>query len=129
MKSLIFKVVSYILFSYVIYLGIVYANKDAKFIKLSDLQNDKDWFYFALLFFLPVFIDILIIGLPMSYGLDKITKSAGRYIFYLLFIALFVLEFIVGNWIYGTQASILKIGISLILFLILGLGAFKIILI
>ncbi len=120
MKNLIFKVVGYILLSYIIYLGVVYAtNKDAKFIKPSDLENGKDWFYFAWLFGLPVFINILIIGLPMAYGLDKITTSANRYIFYLFFVGLFVLEFIVGNWMYGTQASILKVGISLMLFLIL----------
>ena len=119
MNNLIIKVAGYIALRYLFFLASVYATgKDARFVKSSDLKNGEDFFYFFWLFGVPVLIDFIIIGLPLTYGLARVNNS-NKFMFYLLFAGLFLIEFIVGNWMYGSQSAIIKVGISLFLFLIL----------
>ncbi|OQP39966.1 hypothetical protein A4H97_17265 [Niastella yeongjuensis] len=121
MRNLTTKVAGYIFLRYVLYLTVVYAtNKDARFVKSSDLRSGEDWFYFIWLFGIPVLIEMIVIGPPLFYGLKKISTAGNRFVFYLLFIGLFAIEFLISNWVYGSQSSaVLKVCISVLLFLIL----------
>lgn len=114
------KVTSYILLRYVLFFVVLHStNKDVKFVKLSDLKNGEDWFYFVWLFFIPVIIEAIVFGLPMSFGLNKMAEPNNKLIFYLLFVVLFLLEFFLANWLYGTSSAFLKVCVSLVLFLVL----------
>jgi len=94
---------------------VYFIEKDAKMVRLSDLKNKEDLFYFFWLFGIPVIVEIIIIGLPLSYGLEGKTRTGSGW-YYLLFLMLFVIEFAFASWIYGVDSSIVKVLISLILF-------------
>lgn len=117
MGNVIIKIAGYIFLRYVSFLAVLYAtDKSVKKTQWTDLQKGEDWFMFLWLFGLPVLLEFLIIGLPMGYGLNKMSNSNKVYI-YVLFLVLFVLEFLFANWIYGTQSAFIKTGISIMLFL------------
>jgi len=119
MWSIIFKVFGYIFFRHIAFFVVLYTtDKAVKMVQSSDLRNREDWFMFLWLFGLPVLLEFLIIGLPMGYGLNKLSNSNRVYI-YVLFLVLFVVEFLFSNWIYGTQSAFIKTGISVVLFLVL----------
>lgn len=118
MGNLIMKVIGYIFLRYFVFLGALYSiSKDAKGVKWSDLRNGEDWFYFSWLFLIPVVVEIVLLGLPISYGLDKVASSTNKVAFYFLFVGLFVVEFFISNWMYGMSSSFYKVGISIVLFL------------
>lgn len=119
MGKLIMKVIGYVFLRYLVFLGILYlTNKNAKMVKWSDLKNGEDWFYFFWLFFIPVIAEAVLLGLPMAYDLGKIPNSTNKFPLYLLLIGLFVIEFFIADWLYGTPSSYWKISISLVLFLL-----------
>lgn len=117
MGNVIYKILGYIFFRYLAFFIILVFFRDVKW-NWSNLKNGEDWFYFGWLFFVPVIIEIIVFGLPMGYGLNKLSNSNKIYI-YALFLVLFVIEFLFANWIYGTQSAFIKTGISILLFLIL----------
>jgi hypothetical protein len=119
LKKIIFKVARYIILRYFIYLVALYLiNTDAKFVKLSDLKNGNDFFYCFWLFGVPVLLDFVINGLPMAYVIYKISHL-NSFCFYLLIALLFIIEFSLGNWIYGYHSAMIKITVSSILFVVL----------
>lgn len=119
MGNILLKVAGYILFRYFAFFVVLYTtDNNVKMVQPSDLRNKEDWFMFLWLFGLPVLLEFLIIGLPMGYGLNKLSNSNKIYI-YILFLVLFVIEFLFANWIYGTQSAFIKTGISVVLFLLL----------
>lgn len=119
MWSVILKVFGYIFFRYIAFFVVLYTtDKSVKMVQSSDLRNREDWFMFLWLFGLPILLEFLIIGLPMGYGLNKLSNSNKFYI-YVLFLVLFVIEFLFANWIYGTHSAFIKTGIGVILFLVL----------
>lgn len=119
MWNVILKVFGYIFFRYFAFFIVLYTtDKTVKIVQSSDLRNREDWFMFLWLFGLPVLLECLIIGLPMGYGLNKLSNSNKAYI-YALFLVLFVIEFLFANWIYGTQSAFIKTSISIVLFLVL----------
>ncbi|EFK60117.1 hypothetical protein ACFU8T_20565 [Sphingobacterium spiritivorum] len=110
-----FKVLVYILvLNIVFYLVYYITNEEAKSIKLSDLRNAEDWFLFIWLFGIPVLLDFLIVGLPISYGFSKYQLSRKTYV--LLFFALIV-EFLLTSLLYGNEPALTKVGLSIILFI------------
>lgn len=116
MGNILLKVTGYILFRYFAFFATLYAtDKNVKIVQWSDLRKEEDWFMFLWLFGFPVLLEFLIIGLPMSYGLNKLSNSNKLYI---LLLVLFMIEFLFANWIYGTQSAFIKIGISIVLFLV-----------
>lgn len=117
MGNVIYKILGYILVRYIIFFIILVFYKNVKW-NWSNLKGGEDWFYFGWLFFVPVIIEIFVFGLPMGYGLNKLSNSNKGYI-YVLFLVLFVIEFLFTNWLYGTQSAFIKTGISVVLFLIL----------
>lgn len=119
MWNVILKVFGYLFFRYFAFFIVLYTiDKTVKIVQSSDLRNREDWFMFLWLFGLPVLLECLIIGLPMGYGLNKLSNSNKAYI-YALFLVLFVIEFLFANWIYGTQSAFIKTSISIVLFLVL----------
>lgn len=119
MRNFIVKVFGYVFLRSLLFLGMFHSvNKSAKMVKWSDLQNREDWFYFFWLFMIPIIAEVILLGLPMAYGLGKMPNSINKFPLYLLFIGLFMIEFIVANWLYGTPASYWKISISLVLLLL-----------
>lgn len=118
MRSILSKVFSYVIFRYFIFFVFInITDKNVKMINCSDLKTAEDWFMFLWLFGFPVLFEFITIGLPMSYGLSKFSKSNKIYI-YVLFLVLFMIEFLFANWIYGTPFAFTKIGISIVLFFI-----------
>ena len=119
MWSVILKVFGYIFFRYLAFFATLYVtDKNVKMVQWTDLRKGEDWFMFLWLFGLPILLEFLIIGLPMGYGLNKLSNSNKIYI-YVLFFVLFAIEFLFANWIYGTQSAFIKTGISVVLFLVL----------
>jgi len=114
---MIIKIAGYIFLRYVTFFIILVNTKKLSW-NWSNLKKEEDWFMFLWLFGLPVLLEFLVIGLPMNFGLNKLTNT-NKISIYTLFIILFVIEFLFANWIYGTQSAVIKIGISIVLFLIL----------
>jgi len=120
MRSGILKIFGYIFFRYLAFFATLYiTDKNVKMVQWSDLRKGEDWFMLLWLFGLPVLFEFLIIGLPMSYGLNKLPNVSNKTFVYILILILFVIEFLFANWIYGTQSAFIKVGISIILFLVL----------
>ena len=120
MGNLIFMVIGYIFLRFVIFYAMLFLiDKNMKLLKSSDLESGEDWLYFLWLFFVPTAIEAILLSFPFSFGLRKIYISHNKLFFYFLFIALFIVEFILSNWLYGTQSAVIKIIISLLLFLLL----------
>lgn len=120
MKNLIGKVIGYIFIRYcVFYISIFFISKKVKGLKASDLQTREDWFMAAWLFLLPVVIEGLLLFYPFSFGLDKITQGSNKLLFYLLFLGLFIIEFVLYNNAFGILYPFVKVGISLLLFILL----------
>lgn len=108
----------YVFLRYLLFLIAIYIfYKEAKFVSWSDMRNNEDWFYFFWLFGIPVIIEIIIVGVPLAFGLSRVTNSNSKW-YYLLFLLLFAVEFTFANYLYGIQYSILKISISLVLFFV-----------
>ena len=125
MWKLFSKTTIYIFLRYLLFLIAIYVfNKEASFISWSDLRNNEDWFYFFWLFGIPIILEIIIVGIPLTFGLSRVTNSNGKW-YYLLFLLLFAVEFAFANYLYGIQSSILKIGPSLVLFFIFFWGALR----
>lgn len=118
MGKLTVKVIGYILLRYIIFFGILYSSKTAKMVKWSDLQKGADWFMFFWLFFVPIIGEIVIIGIPMAYDLSKISTSTNKFLLYSILVALFVVEFLIADWLYGIPASYWKLSVSITLFLL-----------
>ncbi len=113
------KIWRYIFLRYVISFVVLYStNKSLTKIEWSDLQRGEDWFMFFWLFITPVIIELIIIGIPMTYGLTKLTNSNKVYI-YLLFIVLFTIEFLFTSWIFAMNFVVIKLIISVLLFILL----------
>lgn len=118
MWILFIRTAGYIFLRYLFFLIAIYIfNKESKFISWADLQNSDDWFYFFWLFFIPMIIEIIIIGIPLAFGLNRVISSNGN-LYYLLFLLIFAVEFIFADYLYGIQSSMLKISISLALFFV-----------
>jgi|SRR5690554_3118801 len=119
MKNVIFKISGYIILRYLSFFVVLYSiDKSAKKVQLLDLQKREDWIMFLWLFGIPVLLELLIIGLPMAYGLNKLSNLSNKIIIYVLLFILFLIEFLFANWIYGMQSAFIKIGISVVLFLL-----------
>ena len=120
MRNAVIKTSGYILLRYLLFFIILYTtNKDVKMVGSQNLKNWEDWFMLFWLFVLPLLLELLIIGLPISYGLRKVYTTTNKVPIYTLFVALFIIEFLFANWLYGIQSAFLKVGISVALFLIL----------
>lgn len=116
MKKII-KVLSYSISSYILFLISIYIlNTNAKFVNWSDLKNAEDWFYFFWLFGVPLLIDIIILGLPIFFGIRKIHLVRHKGLIYLVIICAFALDFLFANSIYENQLAISKLIISTSLF-------------
>lgn len=112
------KIWRYIFLRYVISFVVLYStNKSLTKIERSDLQRGEDWFMFFWLFITPVIIELIIIGIPMAYGLTKLTNSNKVYT-YLLFIVLFTIEFLFTSWIFAMNFVVIKLIISVLLFIL-----------
>ena len=110
-----FKVLVYILVLNIVFYIVYYiTNEEAKSIKLSDLRNAEDWFMFIWLFGIPILLDFLIVGLPINYVFSKYQLSRKTYI--LLFFVLIV-EFLLTSLLYGNEPALIKVGLSIILFI------------
>lgn len=119
MRSLLFKVTGYIAIRYLIFLTLLYITKeDVKIVRPSELQKGEDWFMFVWLFALPVFIEFLIIGIPFWHGLNRLANSSKNIFVYILFVILFLIEFFIANWLYGSESAFIKVATSSVLFLI-----------
>ena len=92
MVRLLFKVIKYIFLRYVLSLLVMHIiDKEFRMASWSDILNGgnyEDWFLFLWMYGLPVLIEVLIIGLPMVYGL-KLINPYNTLLIYLLFIGLF----------------------------------------
>lgn len=120
MGNVFVKVIGYVFLRYVIFFIVLYSlSENVKAIGFRDLKTGEDWFMLSWLFILPLLLELLIIGLPMGYGLKKLSNMSSRIPFYLLFVVLFIIEFLFANWLYGMQSAFIKVGISAILFLLL----------
>jgi hypothetical protein len=120
MSNLILKVIGYIfLRSLVFFVALPIIDKNVKLVKGSDLENKEDWLMFLWLFLVPIIIEIIILFFPFSYGLSKVDKSHNKSLFYLFFLILFFIEFALTHWLVGIRYPLLKVGISLFLFLLL----------
>lgn len=120
MISIFLKVIGYFILRYIAFFIILFtAGENVKTVQSSDLKSGEDWFIFLWLFGLPFLFEILIIGLPMSFGLNKLSSATNKLLIYRGLFVLFVIEFFIANWIYGTQSAFIKIGASLILFIAL----------
>jgi hypothetical protein len=120
MKTLISKVIGYIVLRYCLFYGALFLiSKNVKGLKATDLQRKEDWFMAAWLFLLPVVIECLVLFYPFSYGLDKITGKTNKSWFYLFFLVLFIIEFVLYNNVFGIRYPFLKVGVSIVLFVVL----------
>lgn len=119
MRKLHLKVVFYLTARYFLFLIIINAIfKEVKWVKWSDLNSAEDWFMFAWLFILPLFIEIITFTLPFSNGLKRIEISKNRIPYYLLFAVLYLLEFVLYNWIIAIHFIYIKVLCSIILFVL-----------
>lgn len=117
MRKLHLKVVFYLTARYFLFLIIINAIfKEVKWVKWSDLNSAEDWFMFAWLFILPLFIEIIAFTLPFSNGLKRIEFSKNRIPYYLFFGLLFLIEFIFCNSILAKPFNYIKVFISVVLF-------------
>ena len=91
-------------------------DKNVKGIKTDDLKTSGDCFQFLWLFLVPPVIEVIILSVPFGYGLNKLKDTQNRLPFYLLFLGLFLLEFIISNWVVGICHPFLKMSVSLLLF-------------
>jgi len=118
MGNLVMKVAGYIFLRYLMFFIFLVFVKNAKW-NWSNLKSWEDWFMFFWLFGLPFLLELLIIGLPMSYALNRLPNLSNKTFVYILLFILFMIEFLFANWIYGTQSALIMSGISIILFLAL----------
>lgn len=110
-----FKVLGYVLVLNIVFYIVYYIiNEEAKSIKLSDLRNAEDWFMFIWLFGIPILLDFLIVGLPINYVFSKYQFSCKTY--FILFI-IFIIEFLLSSSLYGNETALIKVGLSIILFI------------
>lgn len=110
------KIWRYILLRYVISFLVLYTtNKSLKRLEWEDFQNWEDWFMFLWIFITPAILELIFIGLPMTYGLKKLTNKNKIFI-YLLFIILFTIEFLFFSWIFALNFVIIKLFVSVFLF-------------
>ncbi len=117
MRKLHLKVIFYLTARYFLFLIIINAIfKEVKWVKWSDLNSAEDWFMFAWLFILPLFIEIIAFTLPFSNGLKRIEISKNRISCYLFFGLLFLMEFIFCNSILAKPFNYIKVLISVVLF-------------
>ncbi|GGF11557.1 hypothetical protein SAMN05443634_1217 [Chishuiella changwenlii] len=114
-KNIFFKILIYILVLNIIFYIVYYIiNKDAKPIKLSDLRNPGDWFMFIWLFGIPILLDFLSVGLLINYVFSKYKLLI--HLCTLLFFVLIV-EFILTSLLFGKEPALIKVGLSIILFI------------
>lgn len=118
MGNLIIKVAGYILLRSVLFLITIVVTQNLQW-EWSNLKTGKDWSMFLWMVLAPVVIEIILLGIPLAYGLDRITTARSKILFYLLFLGLFVIEFLLSNWLYGTQSAIIKVAISILLFVLI----------
>lgn len=117
MRKLHLKVIFYLTARYFLFLIIINTIfKEVKWVKWSDLNSAEDWFMFAWLFILPLFIEIIAFTLPFSNGLKRIGFSKNRIPYYLFFGLLFLIEFIFCNSILAKPFNYIKVFISVVLF-------------
>jgi len=119
MKKLILKITGYIFLRYITsFILLLLIDKSAKFLKLEDVQTREDWFMFFWLFLIPVLLEWIIFVVPLSYGLNKITKD-NRFWFSILLLVLFLIEYLIANYVFGFKHSYWKVAISIVLFMLL----------
>lgn len=120
MKNFILRVLGYIFFRNAIFhFTLPFFSKEVKGVQLEDLKNFEDWFMFSWLFLLPAIIEAVVFTFPFSYGLNRIESGSSKMNYCLLFISLFVLEYVLIHWFVGLTYPFYKIAISILLFLIL----------
>jgi len=122
MGGFILKVVGYIFLRFIVFQSVLgLTSNDSKMVKLSDLQTGEDLFYILWIFlFFPV-LEIIVLTIPFSYGLQKITESKSLWVI-MLFLLLFGIEFLLAVLLTNYEISALKfykIGISMMLFVML----------
>jgi hypothetical protein len=120
MRNLIFKVIGYIFLRFLVFYGTIsLIDKNVKGVKWSDLQDKESWFMFLWLFFVPTAIEAILLAFPFSYGLSKVSNTSNKSGYYLLFLGLFIIEFVIGHWLIGMRYPFVKIGVSIVLFLLI----------
>ncbi len=118
MIKLFISTAGYIFLRYLLFIIVLYIFKDeVKLLTGADLQNGEDWFYFIWLFCIPIILEIIIVGYPLAYALNRVINTKKKW-YYLLFLVLFTVEFAFANYLYGVQAAILKAAVSLVLFFV-----------
>ena len=119
MKKLVAKSAGYIFVRYIaFYFALFIEDKNVKSVKTDDLKNGEDWFMFFWLFLVPPVIEVIILSLPFAFGINILRNTQNRFPFYLLFLELFLREFIISDWVIGIRHPFLKVSLSLLLFLL-----------
>ncbi len=116
MRKLIATVILYLIVrSFVFLLTILLIFKDVKMVKLSDLRHREDWLMFIWLFLIPTLIEVVAFAFPFTYWLSRPDIRNNR-LYYLLFLILFLAEFMITHWVIGMRYPLIKILVSLALF-------------
>src|SRR5205809_1047203 len=101
MGKLAFSILGFIAVSYFAFIASIYSlNDEAKFVKLSDLKHGEDWVMLIWLFGVPLIVEIIIIGVPIFYGLHKSSLSQNLLLLCLSFALSFAFDFLFTKSLY-----------------------------
>jgi len=119
MNRINIKVLGYFFLRYIFfYVVLLLTSENVKGINIQDLKTGKDWFMLTWLFLVPLLIEIVVLIYPFSYGLNKVSKGQNKYM-YVVFLGAFLMEYVIYNWMIGLSYPFLKIGVSIVLFILL----------
>lgn len=117
MKNLKFKVLFFIILSYVIFLSLLYILYGESQIDFTfTLPRFIDIFFFLWLFVVPLLVYILILGIPLYFMFKNNEKGINPFRLFLVIIGLFFVDSIFTSFIYGIEVIHFKIAINAILF-------------
>lgn len=106
------KILSYLIIRSTLFYGLLLTvNKSINGEQSIELRTIQDWFMLLWLFIVPIIIDIVIFGYPFYYILNKLNKNVTL-MYYAMIFGLFIVEFILANWVVCFAFPLVKVFIG-----------------
>lgn len=106
------RILSYIIIRSILFYGfLLTVNRSISGEQIIELRTFQDWFMLLWIFIVPIIIEIVLVGYPFYYVLNKLNTN-GKYIYYAMILGLFIVEFILANWVVCFAFPFVKIFIG-----------------